>query len=384
MSHPEEVRANIIDLYLQGEMNKDIAIKTNTSVKTVYRVIRDEGYTAKPGMDAINAQQMITDPNAHGYSTLYDADGQVKLRWVKTTEARKEIAQIVSELVLGMKAEIPVTPAIPEPVLPRYAEDRMNTYVFGDSHVNMLSWMPETGADWNQEIALQRHLAAMQDLISRAPSAEEAVLALMGDLLHHDSLKPMTANGTLVDVDGRLGKGWDSVVIMIRGMIKMMLEKYKKVTLVILRGNHSETLELILCKSMMLLYENEPRLEILDNTCKHIPYVWGNNFQLFTHGDKLNEQKKANIAVGMFRKQHGNATFTHVLSGHVHHATQRELSGVLVETFAALPSPDAWHTEAGFVTADQAANVLSYHRQGGITERTTSFPRIDMRSQDTV
>lgn len=61
---------------------------------------------------------------------------------------------------------------------------------------------------------------------------------------------------------------------------------------------------------------------------------------MFTHGDKLNEQRKADIVTSMFRKQHGEATFSHVLSGHNHHATQRDVSGVLVETFPVLPVPD--------------------------------------------
>ena len=311
---------------------------------------------------------------------LEDGDGNVMLRWKKPDA--DNIEKIALEMIDGLNRVIPRIPRTKMPKIERGAPDRMNAYVFGDSHVNMLAWSPEcpTG-DWDISIALARHLAAMNDLIDRAPLAATGLLLTLGDLLHNDSLKPFTAHGTQVDVDGRLGKGWDALVAMIRGMIDRMLLKYKHVTYSCVRGNHSETLELILAKTMAIAYEKEPRVTILDNTCKHIPYVWENNFLCMTHGNTLNDQKKANIAVGMYRDLHGAAKFTHLLSGHVHHARQVEISGVLVETFPALPTPDAWHTGAGFITADQSATVLSYHKGGGITERTTSFPRIDMRKK---
>lgn len=375
MAHSQRQVAAALESYNKGDTLESIHQSTGVSLRTLRRWIRAAGHQAKPG---IEAQRAALKQDPYGYSTLYGAEGEVKLQWVKTDKGKQEVREIVEEIIEGMEAQIPQIGKIKLPKVSRAAKDRMNVHVFGDSHVNMLSWHPETQQSWDMDIALERHITAMKDLIDRSPDAEVGVLATMGDLLHADSLKPFTASGTNVDVDGRLGKGWDCVIIMLRAMIEMMLKKYKRVVLVILRGNHCETLELVLCKSMTMLYEKEPRLEVLDNTCRHIPLVWESNFLCFTHGDRLNDQKKADIAVSMFRKEHGNAKFTHVLTGHVHHASQKEVSGTLVETFPALPSPDAWHVESGFVTSDKSASVLSYHAGGGITERTISFPRIDM------
>jgi len=308
-----------------------------------------------------------------GVSTLYDEDGKKKIQWVKSAIDPAYFKECIDSIVDGLTITRIKKVKTPKAL----SDDRMNVYVFGDSHLDMLSWEDETGKNWDSTIAVAHHEAALLDLIDRSPKADTGVLATMGDLLHRDSLKAVTpGSGNVVDVDGRLGNSLEIAISLIRSMIDRMLNKYQIVKYVCVRGNHSETLELALAKMIRIAYENEPRLEVIDNTSRHIPLTFGKNFLMFTHGDKLNDQKKADIAVSKFRKEHGNADFSHVLSGHVHHASQKELSGVLVETFPALPVPDAWHHESGYVTADQAAVVVSYHKLGGISERIVTNPRI--------
>lgn len=309
-----------------------------------------------------------------GTSTLYDKDGNVSLQWVKSKINPDAIKDAVLDLIESLKDDIPKRKKSPTPK--RTNSDYLNVFVLGDPHLNMYSYAPETGADWDQEIAIKAHMDAMLDMIARAPDASEAVLATMGDLLHADSLKPITpGSGHVVDVDSRLSLALSNTVMLIRAMIDELLKRYKTVKYVCVRGNHSESMELAIAMMVRFVYEDEPRVEVVDNTPKHIPYVWGKNFLLFTHGDKLNEQRKADIVTAMFKRQHGMAEFSHVLSGHNHHATQRDISGVLVETFPVLPTCDAWHVENGFVSAQRGAHTLTYHKAGGIDWRTGYTPR---------
>jgi len=315
-----------------------------------------------------------------GVSFLRDCrheDNDKIVEWVKSDKIRMALDETAQEIIEGLRKQIPRIKKTKKPKLKKIVEDRMNGFVFGDSHINMLAWNKECPlGDWDIDIALARHLDAMNDLILRAPPAKIGFLATMGDLLHHDSIKPLTTEGTQVDTDGRLGKGYDSAITMLRGMLDIMLQIHEHVYYICVRGNHCKTLELILAKTIAIAYENEPRLTVLDNTCEHMLFEWEQNCLVFTHGDKMNDQKKADIVVSMFKQAHGRAAHSHLLSGHLHREAQVRVSGVLVETFAALPMPDAWHTAAGFVTSDQSATVLSYHKQGGITERTTHHPRI--------
>lgn len=130
-------------------------------------------------------------------------------------------------------------------------------FVIGDPHINMYSYAPETGADWDQEIAVKEHMQAMVDMVSRAPDSSEAVLATMGDLLHADSLKAITpGSGNLVDVDSRLSLALCNAVKLIRAMINEMLTRFGKVKYICIRGNHSESMELAISMMLHFVYEN--------------------------------------------------------------------------------------------------------------------------------
>ena len=252
----------------------------------------------------------------------------------------------------------------------------MNCFVFGDAHLNMRAWGKECmGNDWDLKIGIQRHRDAILDLIENALPAGFARFISLGDLLHNDGLRAQTFAGTDVDTDGRMGLALDETVLLMRYVLDLMLTKYARVEGVFARGNHPPTMELVIAKMLAIAYEKEHRITIIDNTQKHIPLAWEKNFQLVTHGDKLNHQKKADIATSVYREQHGAANFTHVLSGHLHHHDSKSVSGVKSEIFEVLPTADAWHTESGFVTSDQSACVIRYHKHGGIADQHFFNPR---------
>jgi len=276
-----------------------------------------------------------------GASTYYDQDGNVKGQWVKSQIDPEQLKEKIEDIVESLNLPRYKPAKIP----PQQSDDLMNAYILGDPHLNMYAWAGEVKNDWDLDIACERHLDATTDLVNRSPKANTGILCTTGDLFHSDSLRPVTpGSGHIVDWDGRLGRAWDHATLMIRTMIDRMLKKYQKVIFVCIRGNHSETLELLLAKSIAIAYENEPRVDVLDNTSKHMQYTFGANNIIFTHGDKLKDQDKANLAVSLFRKEHGNASFSHVVSGHLHHARLIELSGVLVEIFQVLATADAWQS----------------------------------------
>lgn len=310
-------------------------------------------------------------------STMYDADGEITSQWHIQEPEKVNIEEALLSIVKGLSLEIPQQKPIKAPK--KVSNEFMNDIILGDPHLDMLAYDKEVGANWDSEIAYSQHKTAVLNLLKRAPDADTGMLTILGDSLHRDSMKALTpGSGNLVDVDGRLGRSLENAIVLFRSMVNAMLINHNKVVVNFIRGNHSETLELALRMMLSIAYEKEPRVVVLDNTSKHIPFVFGNNFLLTTHGDKLNDQKKADIAVGHFRKFHGAAKFTHVRCGHVHHASLKEVSGCLVETFQALPTPDAWHYESGYVTSDQSVSMLTYHKAGGIVSRLLEYPRIFM------
>jgi UDP-2,3-diacylglucosamine pyrophosphatase LpxH len=315
--------------------------------------------------------------NVDKMSELIDnRTGESVMTWYKSSQEVEDMTNLVDSMISRIKAELTPLPKSVKPSGVR-KKDLFNAFYLGDPHMNMLSWARETGKDWDLNIALKHHDAAMADLLSRAPDASEGMLCTLGDLFHNDSLKAITpGSGNVVDVDGRLMKSWDATVLMVERILQQMLKKYDHVHYICVPGNHSETLERVFSACLKIAFKKEKRLTVHDNARKHIPFVWEKNFILATHGDRMSAQKKADVAVAKYRKEHGNAEFTHVVSGHLHHTEQKELSGAVVEIFSVLPPPDAWHMESGYVTARQAAHQITYHKAGGIFQRSETNPRI--------
>jgi metallophosphoesterase superfamily enzyme len=324
----------------------------------------------------LNQEGADPDRFAPGSTTQTDADGEIKQQWVRTPKEHDEIQRVAEDVLDGLSAEIPRFPKTKKPKISKSAKDYQNLFVFGDAHLNMRAWAAEcSGKDWDLKIAIQRHREAIVKMIENALPAATARLISLGDLLHNDGLRPQTFSGTDVDVDGRMSLSLDETLMLLRLMTDLLLEKYSYLDVVLARGNHAPTMELVISKMMAIAYENEPRVNIVDNTGKHIPLVWEKNFQLVTHGDKLTHQKKADIATSIYKHLHGAANFTHILSGHLHHRDQKSISGCLSEVYEVLPTSDAWHTEGGWVTSDQSATVLRYHKNGGVINRFDYNPR---------
>ena len=355
--------------------------------KSKIAIAKELGINRSAVQKAIKAaeKKLTRHPNNPFYiarekSELVDnRTGESILTWHKSRLDEEQLKEQVEEMIAGLVEGMPKLPTV-KPPSGRYVNKKlMNVHYFGDPHVNMLAWAREVGASWDLSIALSQHLGAMRDQMKRAPNASHGVLAIMGDLFHADSNKAVTPESSnLVDVDGRTFKAHELVISMLRWMVDSMLEKYRTVDIIIVPGNHSPTLERALNMTMAVAYEKIKRVNVIDNIPKHIPYTFGKNFLLFTHGDRLTHQKKADVAVGEFRHLHGAANFTHIVSGHLHHKDVKELSGCVSEIFQVLPTSDAWHFESGYCTADQSSTVYTYHEQGGIVNSVHSYPRIYM------
>ena len=364
------------ELHKEGLNNCEIGRKLGVTEATVRGILK----RAFAKAELSDSQPGFT---VKGRTTLIK-DGVTVLEWVKTHKEKEDkatqgLTEVIDQILKGLRDTVPRMPKTKRPKLSANQDDYMNSFVFGDEHLNMRAFREECmGNDWDLKIAIERHREAMLQLISNALPARFARLISLGDLLHNDSMRPQTFAGTDVDVDGRMGLALDQAVLLLRYMIDLMLTIYQEIEVVLARGNHPPTMELAISKMITIAYEKEPRVTVIKNEPKHIQLVWEKNFQLITQGDRLKPQKKADIATSVYRAQHGAANFTHILSGHLHHKDQKSLSGCLTEVFEVLPTPDCWHTESGFVTSDQSASVLRYHKNGGIIDRHEYNPRFYM------
>mgnify|MGYP000560091522 CR=1 FL=1 len=67
-------------------------------------------------------------------------------------------------------------------------------------------------------------------------------------------------------------------------------------------------------------------------------------------------------------KEWGQCEHRHLLMGHIHHHTSKEVGGLFTEHFQALPAPDAWHSDSGY-GAKRSMSCIVYDKQHGEIQR---------------
>jgi DNA-binding transcriptional regulator YhcF (GntR family) len=196
-----------------------------------------------------------------GVSTYYNNDGKAIGQWVKSGADDSRQQEIIREVVEAMSEEIPRADVTTPPI--GTADNLCTVYTLTDSHVGMLAWHKEGGADWDLTIAEAVIVGCFEQIIKSSPDSETAVLNQLGDLLHYDGLSAVTpTSGHVLDADGRFTKMVEVAVRVLRRIINMLLAKHTKVHIILAEGNHDMASSVWLRTMFKALYENEPRITV--------------------------------------------------------------------------------------------------------------------------
>lgn len=307
-----------------------------------------------------------------GRSTYYAADGSIKGEWVKTTIEQERQEQMLREAVQGMVDAIPKAKALVGPT--STADNLLACYNVSDHHFGMLSWREETGDDYDLEIAEQLLVGAFDHLVKAAPPCKQALITLMGDLLHYDSFVPETpASRNTLDADGRYPKMVRAAVRSTRYLIKAALVRHKAVHVIVERGNHDPSSSIFLMEALENVYEGEPRVTIDTSPAKFHYYRFGKCLIGIHHGDTVKMKDLPLLMAHDRATDWGETEHRFWWTGHVHHDATQEFPGVKCESFRVLAAKDAWHSEKGYRSKrDMKAIVL--HKEYGEVARHTFNP----------
>lgn len=318
------------------------------------------------------ANRQITSASAgigvHGTSTLYDAEGNPKLQWVKVKADSALAEQVLREFVNDLIA--PIKGKAPKIAEPEHSNaDLLAVYPMGDPHFGMYAWAEEAGDDFDTHIAENLTCAAIDRLIASAPTAETAIILPLGDLIHADNTTSRTpASGATLDVDTR----WAKVMqIGLRAMIyaiKQALAKHKKVIVRIVKGNHDPHASIGIALAIDAYFHGNERVTVDLNPSAHWYYKFGSVLIGSTHGDTTKEKDLLGVMATDRAKDWGDTTKRYWYCGHIHHVAKKEYPGVLVEYFRTLAPKDAWHAGQGY-RAGRDMCCIVHHRNHGEIER---------------
>ena len=348
---------------------KKLGINDTNVRKTVRRV---KGLAAKRGHSPEHDMTKVAPDGfaIRGTSTLYDADGNAKLQWVKTeVDAEAQLA-MMREVVEAMAEEIePVK--ISEPCRFETNPSLVNQYTITDHHFGMLAWKGENlEADYDLKEAERLLVEWFKAAIEQSPNSRKAILAQLADLLHADGLTPETpSSGHTLDADSRFSKVVRVVIRVIRQVISMLLQKHEHVHVIMAEGNHDPSASVWLREMLNALYENEPRITVDTSASPYYMHKHGRTVLFYHHGHLSRFDKVASVMASMFRKEYGDSDFAYCHMGHLHHNKLVESNLMTVEQHQTLAARDAYAARGGWLSG-RSAKVITYHDKFGEVGRT--------------
>lgn len=309
-------------------------------------------------------------------AAMVRGNGEEVMSWVITEQDKERQLEAMRAVVEGMNSEI--TPAAPvnAPPVPIQALDLLNLYTVSDFHLGMLAWGEETGEDWDMAIAEDLFYRWFVEAFARAPDAGTAVINILGDMAHFDSLDAVTpASGHVLDADTRYQKLVRYMIRMVRNVVDLALQKHHKVKLLIVQGNHDESGMIWLAEMFNTLYENEPRVDVDTSPDVYKMVQHGKTTLFFHHGHKARFDVIEQVMIAKFRQAFGSSEYSYAHVGHLHHQKIVESRNMIVEQHRTLAAKDAYASRGGWMSG-RSANVITYSANYGEVARLTISPEM--------
>lgn len=357
--------------------NRKAALALNLSKSTVDEHVNRVKAKAEAAGYMPQGNLHVPIPNGYqvkGTSTLYDSEGKVAAQWIKTQVDPALQQEMLQAAIKGATDKLPRLLPLKPPK--KTAQQLCNVFTLTDSHVGMLAWAQETGADWDLEIAENTLVGCFDKLVMQSPEAGTAVIAQLGDFLHYDSLEAVTPTSKhLVDADGRYAKMVRVAIRILRRVIDLALQRHDKVVVLMAEGNHDLASSVWLRLMFAALYENEPRIEVIDSELPYYTYVHGKTMLAWHHGHLSKNDRLPLLFATQYPQVWGNTTKRYAHTGHRHHVEVKEHSGMTVIQHSTLAAKDAYAARGGWASERQITGY-TYHADHGQVGTITVTPEM--------
>jgi len=326
----------------------------------VERYAAEKGYSPKHGIEHPLPEHLMLS----GTSTLTDmVTGEQRLQWLKSSMDRHQLKANMIAAANALTAGLPKEKPVPAPEY--VLDDMLSTYVITDMHFGMLAWHEEGGDNWNLNIAENALYDWASKATSMVPKSKRAILAQLGDHLHHDSLDSVTpTNRHSLDADGRYPKIVEATVRGLRRMIQMLLSHHQEVVVLMVEGNHDPIGSVWLREMFSALYEDEPRVTVDKSPLPYYCVEHGNTSVLFSHGHLKKPKQIAEVFAAQFRNIIGRTKYSYAHMGHMHHSLVHETPLMVIEQHQTLAAKDAYAARGGW-HSQRGAQVITYSAEHG-------------------
>lgn len=354
----------IIDMCAACTSNEDAARRLGMSVRSLYRRRAKLSKRIATDHTSLGDTSVPDGYRIKGVSSLQHAERGEILTWVKTTEDRERLYQLMQEATAALSEDLPRYEPVPEPVA-HGPSTLANCFVLTDYHLGMLAWKEETGDNWDSKIAEEMIIKWFAQAVQRAPDAGTAVIAQLGDFMHFDGLDAVTpSSGHLLDADGRFTKMVRIAIRCLRAVIDMALARFERVHVIMAEGNHDMASSVWLRELFATVYESEPRITVDRSPDPFYCFEFGKTSLFFHHGHKVKISKLDSVMASKFREVFGRTEFSYAHTGHLHHAELKESSLMVIEQHRTLAAKDSYAARGGWLSK-RGAKVITYSSEYG-------------------
>lgn len=356
----------VIEAYERLGSGVKVAIEFNRNRRGMDKIINRvknraalQGYAPEYDMK----RQVPDGFRVKGVSTYYNKDGKPTGQWVKSSADNDRRAEIIKEAFASMADELPRLEPISHVGINNDA--LLNQYTITDFHLGMLAWHKEGGADWDIKIAEKTLIDCFKYMVQSSPNAKTGFICQLGDFLHSDGLMPVTpTSGHVLDQDGRFSKMVQSAIKLLRGVVDIALSKHEHVYVLMAEGNHDLASSVWLRVMFQALYENEPRITVINSELPYYTHKHGNTMLAFHHGHMSRNDSLPLLFASQYPDIWGATKKRYCHTGHRHHVEEKEHSGMTVIQHATLAARDAYAARGGWISERQAQSI-TYHSEFG-------------------
>ena len=301
-----------------------------------------------------------------GTSTLYDDQNNVVLQWVKSDASKEAQLEAISSAITEMATLL--LPAIETIKQDSNItnDDSLTVYISNDIHFGALMWAPESGTDWDLDIAVKTVTDAYDYLFETTPPSKSAIISDLGDLMEVDSFKNLTPqSGNPLAVDGRFPKILRAAYMSLVYAIDKALQKHEIVHFINIAGNHDMTVGHAIREIIRAVYRNNPRV-VIDESPSAIKYfIYDEVLLQFAHGDGLKMKDAGEVMAADCEAIFSQTRFRYAHFGHNHKDSVIDGRLCRAESHRNLAPTNDWAAHKGYRRQLGTMKAITYHANKG-------------------
>lgn len=244
-----------------------------------------------------------------------------------------------------------------------------------DVHFGKLAHREEVGEDYDLNIASERYITAVTELVSRVnfDNITKILFPIGQDLINIDNIEGKTTAGTPQDTDSRFHKIVKTVKNVLISTVDA-LSLLAPVDIVITVGNHDEQTSFMIGEMLDAYYHNNGNVNVYNEASLRKYYKFGISSIMFTHGNRERFQDLGMLFAAENPQLWAETKQRYIQIGHFHHNKKvtsvqaQEFQGFQVQIMPSISGSDAWHRGKGYHSIRQAKAFLFDYEDGLVGE----------------